>query len=147
MANRVSNKRLAYLMECITNLQMRPIQPMQATDHGTIFNIGGLILEYAKEYGGYQLMEIINDHGAQGPVSGNLRLSAREMELFMMGMIQALEGSHACPSPKAKLREMRLLLEDVLEKLPDELFGKALDDVCADVAKVVNALDELTAHR
>ena len=96
---RTSRKRLDALVAQIATLQGRPKECWAVVSpRGNKSNPGALHLDHAPCYGGFDLVEICNDKGGESSLIGNTfggrgRLSAKEMETFLLGMLTALQGS------------------------------------------------------
>ena len=100
MRKRVSRERLFRLAAKISDLQGRPVDMWARAGN---MAIGHLKLDHNSAYGGWDLVEITSKTGGESSlVDNNLggrgRLTAFEMESFLLGMICALEGSQYWPS-------------------------------------------------
>lgn len=67
-------------------------------------NVGGLYLDYAKEYGGWQLCQHTNEFGACRVLTGTKRLSAAELVAWFEGAEWAAD---AIDTGKAHSRKFR----------------------------------------
>jgi hypothetical protein len=93
-----TRKQLDRLVTLVSSLQKRPVKVWEKRQDGTLYsNIKALHLDYAACYGGYDLVEIVNERGGERSLVGNTfcgrgRLKAKEMETFLLGMIAVLEA-------------------------------------------------------
>lgn len=109
---RVSKKHLQNLLDFISQKLGRPSQSLVNKQ----WQIGALHLEYVACYGGWDMCEIINDKGAEHSLIGNTfggrgRLTSREMETFLLGMMAALEPSQYWLSHVGKRDEANRAME------------------------------------
>ena len=93
---RVSRKRLESLVSRVVALEGRPVEWWTGKDSRRGSNPGALRLDHAPIYGGWDLVECVNDKGGEDSLIGNTfagrgRLSAHEMETFLLGMLRVLE--------------------------------------------------------
>lgn len=98
MATRISRKRLESLVKIVSELQGRPLRVWNQIDGKNVSSRGAIHLDHAPCYGGWDLVEICNDGGGESSLIGNTfggrgRVSAHEIETFLLGMYTALTGT------------------------------------------------------
>lgn len=93
---RTTRKDLERLVARVTRLQQRPEAAYVKGEDGKYHcQVGALQLDHNSCYGGWDLVEMVNGSGGQQSLIGNTfagrgRLSAHEMESFLLGMLSAL---------------------------------------------------------
>jgi hypothetical protein len=117
---RTTRKDLERLRERVAKLQGRPMEswtkqtPTTETPFQLKANIGAIHLDHNATYGGWDLCEIVNEHGGEHSLIGNTfagrgRLNAHEMESFLLGMLAVLEEQARNGSP-----DKRAFVSDLL---------------------------------
>lgn len=94
---RITRKRLVNRVAIISRLQHRPEDPLwRKIDGVNVATVGMLRLDYNSVYGGYHLEEVCSEGGGVRVLNGP-RMTTREFDSFLSGMIVALE--HEAPRP------------------------------------------------
>lgn len=93
---RVTWNRLEVLLGSVVTALGLPVKVLEVINGQIYWNVGALRLDFNENYGGWDLEQVIGDHGVVESLVGNCfagtgRLKAREMELFLLGMLAALE--------------------------------------------------------
>lgn len=100
---RTTRKDLQRLVDRLTALQGRPNESWDKQPDGKYHaNYGALHLDHNSIYGGWDLVEIVNESGGEHSLIGNTfagrgRLNAHEMQSFLLGMLLGLEGDQYWP--------------------------------------------------
>ena len=110
MTNRITKKQLQFKMDYIIRNLDRPVSYWDADQN---INVGHIHIDYYNPGGNpyaYQIAEIININGGVRNWT-NYRMTVREFDAYLTGIVQALELKDSAPRKKVVVNGQVLSVE------------------------------------